>query len=72
MQTRAVLAEVDRLVPGARVRDVDVVRNEEEAVRMRIRSTPTIVVRADDGTDVFRAEGVPTLTQLLAAAAKAL
>jgi protein-disulfide isomerase len=72
MQTRAVLAEVDRLVPGARVRDVDVVRNEEEAARMRIRSTPTVVVRTDDGTDVFRAEGVPTLTQLLAAAAKAL
>jgi protein-disulfide isomerase len=72
MQTRAVLAEVDRLVPGARVRDVDVVRNEEEAARMRIRSTPTVVVRTEDGTDVFRAEGVPTLTQLLAAAAKAL
>jgi protein-disulfide isomerase len=54
------------------VRDVDVVRNEEEAARMRIRSTPTVVVRTEDGTDVFRAEGVPTLTQLLAAAAKAL
>ncbi len=72
MQTRAVLAEAERLVPDARVREVDVVRDEERARAAGIRVTPTVVVVREDGAEVFRAEGVPTLAQVLVAAAKAV
>lgn len=69
MQTRAVLAEAARLAPRIAVTELDVARNLE---RDRIRSTPTVIVAASDGCEVFRAEGVPTLAQVLAAAARAL
>lgn len=72
MQTRAVLAEATRLAPRIVVTELDVARNLERAERDRIRSTPTVIVEAPDGTEVFRAEGVPTLAQVLAAAATAL
>jgi thioredoxin 1 len=71
-QTRAVLAEVERLVPAAAVREFDVVQDNAEAEAAGIRNTPMIVVRNDAGEEVFRAGGVPTLAQVLAAAAKAL
>jgi hypothetical protein len=72
MQTRAVLAEAERLVPAARVREFDVVRYEAQAAEEGIRTTPTVIVRTGEGAEVFRAHGVPTLRQLLAAAAKAV
>lgn len=72
MQTRAVLAEATRLAPRIEVTELDVARNLERAERDRIRSTPTVIVEAPDGTEVFRAEGVPTLAQVLTAAAAAL
>ena len=72
MQTRAVLAEASRLAPRIRVTERDVARNLEQAERDGIRSTPTVIVTGADGSEVFRAEGVPTLAQVLAAAAKAL
>jgi hypothetical protein len=72
MQTRAVLAEAERLVPAANVREFDVVRYESRAADEGIRTTPTVIVRTDDGSEVFRAEGVPTLRQVLAAAARAV
>lgn len=72
MQTRAVLAEAARLVPEARVEEFDVVRYEDQAIGDGIRSTPTVIVRTGAGAEVFRAEGVPTLTQVLTAAAKAV
>jgi len=72
MQTRAVLAEAERLVPAARVRELDVVRDERQAADDGIRSTPTVIVRTARGDEVFRAEGVPTLNQVLVAAAKAV
>ena len=37
-----------------------------------IRTTPTVIVKNAAGTEVFRAAGVPTLAQVLVAAAKAL
>ncbi len=70
--TRSVLAQAQRLSPLVRVQERDVVRFEAEAEGARIRSTPTVVVRDDRGDEVFRAEGVPTLAQVLAAAARAL
>jgi len=72
MQTRSVLAEAERLAPVVHVREFDVVRDEDRAFRDDIRSTPTVIVRADDGAEVFRAEGVPTLNQVLVAAAQAI
>ena len=72
MQTRAVLAEAKRLVPGATVREIDVADAPEQAEALRIRNTPTVIISNGDGTEVFRAAGVPTLAQVLVAAAKAL
>lgn len=72
MQTRAVLAEAERLVPQATVRELDVARDDEEAEANGIRITPTVIVKNLEGTEVFRAVGVPSLAQVLVAAAKAL
>ena len=72
MVTRKVLGEVSVLVPSARIAELDVVRYADEAERAGIRSTPTVVVLQDDGTEVFRAEGVPTVNQVLVALAKAV
>jgi len=72
MVTRKVLGEVSALVPSARIAELDVVRDADEAERAGIRSTPTVVVLKDDGTEVFRAEGVPSLNQVLVALAKAV
>ena len=72
MLTRKVLAEVSALVPSARIAELDVARDSDEAERAGIRSTPTVVVLGDDGTEVFRAEGVPTVNQVLVALAKAV
>ena len=72
MSTRAVLAEAGRLIPGAAVVEKDVVRFEEDAERAGIRSTPTVIVTDARGAEVFRAEGVPTLNQVLVVASKAL
>lgn len=72
MATRGVLAEVARLVPAAAIAELDVVRDAGEAERAGIRSTPTVVVVGADGAEVFRAEGVPTVNQVLVALAKAV
>ncbi len=72
MQTRAVLAEVERLVPDARITERDVARYIDSAEADGIRFTPTVIVSNADGVEVFRAEGVPTLAQVLVAAAKAV
>ncbi|MEO7015628.1 MAG: thioredoxin [Leifsonia sp.] len=72
MQTRAVLVQASRLVPAATVTELDVARETERAEADRIRVTPTVIVSTADGEEVFRAEGVPTLQQVLVAAAKAV
>jgi Thioredoxin. len=72
IRTRAVLAEVSRIVPNARVIERDIVADITDAQRADIRSTPTAIVLRDDDTEVFRAEGVPTVNQVLAALAQAL
>jgi len=72
MATRAVLAEAGRLIPEAAVVEKDVVKFETDAAAAGIRSTPTVIVTDVGGAEVFRAEGVPTLNQVLAAAAKAV
>ena len=70
--TRAVLSDVGRLVPAVTIHELDVARDAATAETAGIRVTPTIVVHAGDGSEVFRAEGVPTVNQVLVAIAKAM
>ena len=72
IQTRAVLAQVASLVPAAKIAELDVARETAEAERAGIRSTPTVVVLDAEQNEVFRAEGVPTVNQVLVALAKAV
>lgn len=72
MLTRSVLAEASRLVPTVSVVELDVARDETRAEADGIRVTPTVIIAADDGTEVFRAEGAPTINQVLVALAKAV
>ena len=70
--TRAVLADAARLVPALRIEEFDVVRHEARAEAEQIRSTPTVILRDAAGAQVLRAEGVPTVPQVLQAVAAAL
>jgi hypothetical protein len=71
-RTRAVVADAARFLPGARVDEIDVANDPDAVEALDIRFTPTVIIRDDSGTEVFRAEGVPTVPQVLAAAVKAL
>jgi protein-disulfide isomerase len=71
MITRSVLAEAGRLVSAMNLVEHDIVRNESEAERLGIRSTPTVIISDTEGAEIFRAEGVPSLNQVLVALAKA-
>ena len=44
----------------------------DAAESLDIRFTPTVIIRAANGETVFRAEGVPTVPQVLTAAVRAL
>ncbi|MCI2236910.1 thioredoxin family protein [Paenibacillus sp. TRM 82003] len=68
---RTVLTEAVRLVPRARLTEVDVAAAPERALAAGVASTPTVLVHADDGSEVFRSAGSPTLAQALAALARA-
>ena len=72
IQTRSVLTQVEQLVPAATIVELDVAAHNDEAERAGIRSTPTIVVLGSDDAEVFRAEGAPTVNQVLVALAKAV
>ena len=72
IQTRGVLKQVALLVPAAKIAELDVARETARAEEAGIRSTPTIIVVSDDGDEVFRAEGVPSVNQVLVALAKAV
>lgn len=69
---RRVTGDVAALVPGLRVTERHVAAHPDTAEDLGLRSTPTIIVRRDDGTEVFRSPGVPSRDQLLLAVAKAL
>jgi predicted DsbA family dithiol-disulfide isomerase len=72
IQTRAVLEKVATLVPAAVIHELDVARDVADAEAQGIRVTPTVIVRAASGVEVFRAEGVPTINQVLVALARAI
>ncbi|MFZ6990952.1 thioredoxin [Curtobacterium sp. RRHDQ66] len=69
---RRVAADAARLVPGLTVTERDVAAHPDDAEDLGIRSTPTIIVRGEDGAEVFRSPGVPSRDQLLVAVAKAV
>ena len=71
MITRSVLGEAGRLVGAMHLVEHDIVRDESEAEHQGIRSTPTVIISGADGMEVFRAEGIPSLNQVLVALAKA-
>lgn len=70
--TRANVTEALRFLPDATFTELDVARNPDEAEALDIRFTPTLVIRDAAGAEVFRATGVPTIPQVLAASVKAL
>jgi protein-disulfide isomerase len=67
-----VLEQVSQLVPAAAIAELDVALHIEQAEKAGIRSTPTVIVLDSTDTEVFRAEGVPTVNQVLVALAKAV
>ncbi|MBH0083102.1 co-chaperone YbbN [Salinibacterium sp. SWN167] len=69
---RRTLDEVARLVPAVTYAELDVAREAERAEQAGITSTPTIVIVSAQGEEVFRAQGAPTLNQMLVALAKAV
>lgn len=71
-RTRAVLADAARFLPDATVTEIDVAQDPDTAEALDIRFTPTVIIRGADGNTVFRAEGVPTVPQVLTAAVRAL
>lgn len=71
MITRSVLAEAGRLVGAMHLVEHYIVRDGGEAERRGIRSTPTVIIGDTSGAEIFRAEGVPSLNQVLVALAKA-
>lgn len=71
-RTRAVLQDAVRFLPDAAVSEIDVALHPDRAEELDIRFTPTVIIRDDAGEVVFRAEGVPTVPQVLTAALRAL
>lgn len=71
-RTRSVLTDAVRFLPDAMITEIDVARDPERAEELDIRFTPTVIIRDDAGAVVFRAEGVPTVPQVLTAAVRAL
>ncbi|MDQ0726454.1 thioredoxin family protein [Microbacterium sp. W4I20] len=71
-RTRSVLSDAARFLPDATVTEIDVAHEPDAAEALDIRFTPTVIIRDDSGAEVFRAEGVPTVPQVLTAAVKAL
>lgn len=71
-RTRSVLADAVRFLPDASVTEIDVAADPDAAEALDIRFTPTVIIRRADGSEVFRAEGVPTVPQVLTAAVRAL
>ncbi|MFG6401170.1 thioredoxin family protein [Microbacterium sp. P04] len=71
-QTRSVLARAQQLLPTLTVTEHDVAFEPDLAEERDIAATPTVLVRSANGEEILRASGVPTLDQVLTAAARAL
>jgi thioredoxin 1 len=71
-RTRSILELATSVLPGSTVIEHDVAFEPDLAEAIDIVSTPTVLVRNSSGVEVFRAAGVPTIDQVLAAAALAV
>nr|WP_201468953.1 thioredoxin family protein [Microbacterium hydrocarbonoxydans] len=71
-RTRSVVTDAVRYLPDATLTEIDIATDPDAAAHLDIRSTPTVIISDDSGAEVFRAEGVPTVPQVLTAAVKAL
>lgn len=71
-QTRAVLDRAAGYIPGSEVVEHAIESAPDLAATAGIDATPTVIVRRPDGSEVFRASGVPTIHQVLTAGAHAL
>ncbi|MGO1543626.1 MAG: thioredoxin family protein [Gulosibacter sp.] len=71
-QTRAVLEHVTRMLPTASLRERNVADDPTLITELDLRSTPTVIVRDQDGGEFLRAEGVPSIQHLLVAAERAM
>lgn len=69
---RTAVDEATRLVPALESTDLDVAFAPDRAEQRDIRTTPTIVLTDASGAELFRAEGVPSVPQLLRAVAEHL
>jgi thiol-disulfide isomerase/thioredoxin len=65
--TRQLLAQVAGMVDGVRHIEIDAVSRLDLARRLRISSTPTVLVLGPDGGIVRRAVGLPRKADVLAA-----
>jgi thiol-disulfide isomerase/thioredoxin len=65
--TRQLLAQVAGMVDGVRHIEIDAVSRLDLARRLRISSTPTVLVLGPDGGIVRRAVGLPRQADVLAA-----
>jgi len=72
LHTRSVLSRALDLVPGSELHEYDVALDPDRARDNGITATPSVIVRDSGGVEVQRASGVPTLDQVLVAAAHAL
>jgi len=70
--TRLILAQVADLVPGVRHVDIDATTRLDLVERLRIRSTPTILVLDQAGLITKRATGQPRKADVLAALGQAI
>ncbi|MEA9985442.1 MULTISPECIES: thioredoxin [Subtercola] len=69
--TRAVIEQAQWLVAGVTLSERNVALAPDAAELARIEATPTVIFSSDDGTEVFRSAGVPTIHQVLAGLALA-
>lgn len=70
--TRAVLDRAIRLIPGSSIIEHSIEAEPTLAERHEINASPTVIIRSPSGAEVLRARGVPTINQVLSAAAHAL
>jgi hypothetical protein len=71
-QTRMVLNRVLDLVPGSTLTEYDIATDPERAESLAIEHSPTTIIRDGTGREISRATGVPSIPQVLVAAARNL
>ncbi len=71
-RTRAIVELAVSVLPGSTLREHDLAFEPDLAEQNNTLSTPTVIVRDAAGAELFRAAGIPTIDQVLAAATLAM